>query len=62
MTAPARTRSLDLIVRFGNQTRTKCPDCRCFMADTNTNATCGRCGAIYDRLPSGLFRRRLVTT
>lgn len=46
---------LNLTVRFGQQERAKCPDCRCFMKESNGCAQCGRCGKVYDKQPDGLF-------
>lgn len=48
---------LPLAVVFGNQSRAKCPRCRCFMKQTDSEAECGRCGDSYTRLPDGTYSK-----
>lgn len=50
--------ALDLTVKFGNQTRPRCPDCRCFMGQSGKRAKCGRCGRSFDQNVEGNYIAR----
>lgn len=46
---------LDLSVRFGSQTRTKCAFCTRYARRDDDQVAC-RCGAIYTEAEAGLMR------
>lgn len=47
---------IDLVVKWGNQTRHKCPSCKRYMGEVDSKSATCRCGARYAATKSGRYR------
>lgn len=50
---------LNLVVRWGDQSRLKCADCTCYLRfpQGQPTVTCSRCGSTFRHVEGDLFQR-----